>query len=108
MRRLISIALMSLVCTVPAAAELTQRLVKPAVAQDEIVATSKPDPQQNDSQTARWIQKTLRNQLVSADYHRIWKWFRHRFVVRAKAANGNPIVLLLYPNSDSEWQVSPL
>jgi hypothetical protein len=30
------------------------------------------------------------------------------FVVRAKAADGNPIVLLLYPHSDSEWQVSPL
>jgi hypothetical protein len=30
------------------------------------------------------------------------------FVVRAKAADGNPVVLLLYPDSDSEWQVSPL
>ena len=38
MRRLIILALMSLVCTVPAAAELAQRLAKPAVAQDEVVS----------------------------------------------------------------------
>jgi len=107
MRRLIILALMSLVCTVPAAAELAQRLVKPAVAQDEIVAASKPDQQQNDSQTTQSIEKTLRNQLVSAGLTDI-EMVPTSFVVRAKAANGNPIVLLLYPDSDSEWQVSPL
>jgi hypothetical protein len=44
MRRLIILALMSLVCTVPAAAELAQRLAKPAVAQGEVVAALKTGP----------------------------------------------------------------
>jgi len=105
MRRLIILALMSLVCTVPAA--VAQRLAKPAVAQDVVVAASKPDQQQNDSQSTQSIEKTLRNQLVSAGLTDI-EMVPTSFVVRAKAANGNPIVLLLYPDSDSEWQVSPL
>ena len=107
MRRLIILVLMSLICTVPAAAELAQRLAKPAVAQDEVVAASKPDQQQNDSQSTQSIEKTLRNQLASAGLTEI-EMVPTSFVVRAKAADGNPVVLLLYPDSDSEWQVSPL
>ena len=107
MRRLIILALMSLVCTVPAAAELAQRLAKPVVAQNEVVAASKPDQQQNDSQSTQSIEKTLRTQLASAGLTNI-EMVPTSFVVRAKAADGNPVVLLLYPDLDSEWQVSPL
>jgi hypothetical protein len=106
MRQLIILALMSLVCTVPAAAEPAQRLAKPAVAQDE-VAASKPDQQQNDSQSTQSIERTLRNQLASAGLTDI-EMVPTSFVVRAKAADGNPVVLLLYPDTDSEWQVRPL
>jgi hypothetical protein len=77
------------------------------VAQDEVVGASKPDHQQNDSQNTQSIEKTLRNQLVSAGLTDI-EMVPTSFVVRAKAADGNRIVLLLYPDSDSEWQVSPL
>ena len=97
MRRLIILILMSLVCTIPAAAELVERPAKPAAAQDEVVA----------GQSTQSIEKELRNQLVSEGLTDI-EMVPTSFVVRAKAADGNPIVLLLYPNSDSEWQVSPL
>ena len=70
MRRLIILALMSLVCTVPAAAELAQRLAKPVVAQNEVVAASKPDQQQNDSQSTQSIEKTLRNSTCQRGSHR--------------------------------------
>ena len=102
MRRLIILALMSLVCTVPAAAELAQRLAKPAVAQDEVVAASKPDQQQNDSQSTQSIEKTLRNQLVSAGLTDI-EMVPTSFVFAPEL-----LTVLLYPDSDSEWQVSPL
>jgi hypothetical protein len=107
MRQLIILALMFSVCTLPAAAEVAQRLTKSAVAQDEVVAASKLDQQQNDSQSTQSIEKTLRNQLAGAGLTDI-EMVPTSFVVRAKAADGNPIVLLLYPDSDSEWQVSPL
>jgi hypothetical protein len=107
MRRLIILILMSLVCTVPAAAEFAQRQAKSAVAQGEAVAAAQPDQQQNDSQSTQSIEKALRNQLASAGLTDI-EMVPTSFVVRAKAADGNPVVLLLYPNSDSEWQVSPL
>jgi hypothetical protein len=76
------------------------------VAQDE-AAAAKPDQQQNDSQNTQSIEKTLRNQLASAGLTDI-ELVPTSFVVRAKAADGNPVVFLLYPDSDSEWQVSPL
>ena len=107
MRQLIILVLMSLVCTVPAAAEITQRLAKPAETQDEVAAGTKPDQQQNESQNTQSIEKALRTQLASAGLTDI-EMVPTSFVVRAKAANGNPIVILLYPDSDSEWQVSPL
>lgn len=107
MQRLIIITLMFLICTVPAVAELAQRLAKPTVAQAEVVAVSKPDQQQNDSQGTQSIEKAIRDQLASAGLTDI-EMVPTSFVVRAKAADGNPIVLLLYPHSDSEWQVSPL
>ena len=77
MRRLIILALMSLVCTVPAAAELAQRLAKPVVAQDEVVAASKPDQQQNDSQSRNRSRKHYGLNLP-ARVSPISKWSRHR------------------------------
>jgi hypothetical protein len=94
MRRLIILALMCLACTIPAAAEVVQRLDRSAEAQDEVAATSKPDQQQNESQNTQSIEKALRNQLASAGLTDI-EMVATSFVVRAKAANGNPIVLLL-------------
>ena len=107
MRRLIILALMSLVCTVPAAAELAQRLAKPAVAQNEVVAASKPDQQQNDSQSTQSIEKTLRINLP-ARVSPISKWSRHRSWFAPRLLTGIRSSYCSTPNSDSEWQVSPL
>jgi hypothetical protein len=102
MRRLVITTLVSLVGIVPAVAQVVQR---PAVAQDQI--GPKPDEQENGGEIAQSVAATLLNRLASAGFTDI-EMTPISFAVRAKDADGNPVFLVLYPDSNSEWQVTPL
>ena len=101
MRRLVISTLVSLVGIVPAVAQVVQR---PAVAQDQI--GPKLD-QQDSSEIEQSVEATQLNRLASAGFTDI-EMTPISFAVRAKDADGNPVLLVLYPDSNSEWQVTPL
>ena len=94
--------LVSLVGIVPAVAQVVQG---PAVAQDPI--GPKLGQQENSSEIEQSVEATLLNRLASAGFTDI-EMTPTSFAVRAKDADGNPVFLVLYPNSNSEWQVTPL
>ena len=93
--------LVSLVGIVPAVAQVVQR---PAVAQDQI--GPKLDLQDS-REIEQSVEATLLNRLASAGFTDI-EMTPISFAVRAKDADGNPVLLVLYPDSNSEWQVTPL
>ena len=93
--------LVSLVGIVPAVAQVVQG---PAVAQDQI--GPKLD-QQDSREIEQSVEATLLNRLESAGFTDI-EMTPTSFAVRAKDADGNPVLLVLYPDSNSEWQVTPL
>lgn len=99
MRRLIISTLVSLVGIVPAVAQ------GPAVAQDQI--GPKLGQQENSSEIEQSVEATLLNRLASAGFTDI-EMTPISFAVRAKDADGNPVFLVLYPDLNSEWQVTPL
>jgi len=101
MRRLVISTLVSLVGIVPSVAQVVQR---PAVAQDQI--GPKLD-QQDSREIEQSVEATLLNRLASAGFTDI-EMTPISFAVRAKDADGNPVFLVLYPDSNSEWQVTPL
>jgi hypothetical protein len=102
MRRLVISTLVSLVGIVPSVAQVVQR---PAVAQDQV--GPKLDQQEDSSEIGQSVEATLLNRLASAGFTDI-EMTPISFAVRAKDVDGNPVFLVLYPDSNSEWQVTPL
>src|SRR4030095_8957513 len=102
MRRLVISTLVSLVGIVPSVAQVVQR---PAVAQDQV--GPKLDHQEDSSEIGQSVEATLLNRHASAGFTDI-EMTPISFAVRAKDADGNPVFLVLYPDSNSEWQVTPL
>jgi hypothetical protein len=106
MRRLIVSTLVSLVCAVPAAAQIAEQQSKRAAVQDEVIVP-KADSQTTDKESTQSIEETLVSRLASAGLTDI-EMVPLSFVARAKNADGKPVILVLYPNSNLEWQVSPV
>jgi hypothetical protein len=99
-------ALVSLVWTVPSTAQVTEQLAKPAVARDQVIPVPKPEQRQEDSQSTQKTEESLLNRLASSG--RTGIEMIPTFVVRAKDADGNPVFLMLSPDSNLEWQITPL
>ena len=95
MRRMLILILVPLGWAMPASAQNSP----PDQAAQQAPACQAPSGQS--------IGQNIRSDLARAGYRDI-QMVPDSFVVRAKAADGKPVVLLLYPDSDSEWQVSPL
>ena len=106
MQKLIISALVLLVWTVPSTAQVTEQLAKPTVAQDQVITVPKPEQRQEDSQSTQKTEETLLNRLASSGLTDIE--MIPTFVVRAKNADGNPVFLMLFPDSNLEWQITPL
>jgi hypothetical protein len=107
MRRLIVSILMSLVCAVPAAAQVAEQLTKQVAVQDQVMAAPKADDQKAGDESTQSIEETLMRQLATAGLTDI-EMAPVSFMVRAKNADGKPVLLLLYPDSNLEWQVTPV
>jgi len=107
MRGLIVSILMSLVCAVPAAAQVAEQLAKQAAVEDQVMAALKADDQKTDDESTQSIEETLMRRLASAGLTDI-EMAPWSFMVRAKNPDGKPVILLLYPDSNLEWQVSPV
>jgi hypothetical protein len=106
MRRLIVSTLVSLVCAVPAAAQIAEQPTKRAAVQDQVIVP-KADGQTTDKESTQSIEETLVSRLASAGLTDI-EMVPLSFVARAKNAEGRSVILVLYPDSNSEWQVSPV
>jgi hypothetical protein len=102
MRRLVISALVLQVSIMPVAAQVVER---PAVAQEQV--GPKTDQRESDSEIPQSVEATLLNQLARAGLTDI-EMTPISFAVRAKDAEGHPVFLVLYPDSNSEWQVTPL
>jgi hypothetical protein len=107
MRRLIVSTLVSLVCAVPAAAQVTEQPAKQAAVQNQVITAPKADGQNKDEESTQAIEETLVSRLASAGLTDI-EMVPLSFVVRAKNADGKPVILVLYPDSNLEWQVRPV
>lgn len=106
MQKLIIFALVSLVWTVPSPAQVAEQVTKAAAVQSKVPTAPKPEQRQDDSQSTRLTEETLLKRLTSeglTDVEMI-----RAFLVRAKDADGNPVYLMFYPDSNSEWQITPL
>jgi hypothetical protein len=106
MRRLIVLTLVSVVCAVPATAQVAEQLAKQAAVQDQVMAAPKAD-QKTDDESSQSIEETLKRRLASAGLTDI-EIVPSSFVVRAKNADGRSVILVLYPDSNLEWQFSPV
>jgi hypothetical protein len=106
MRRLIVSTLVSLVCAVPATAQIAEQPAKRAAIQDQVIVP-KADGQTTDKDSMQSIEETLLSRLASAGLNDI-EMFPLSFVARAKNADGKPVVFVLYPDKNLEWQVSPV
>ena len=107
MRGLIASTLVSLVCAVPPAAQLAGQTARQVAVQDQVIPVPKADGQNTDKESTQSIEKTLMSRLASAGLTDI-EMVPSSFVVRAKNADGKPVILVLYPNANLEWQVSPV
>jgi hypothetical protein len=106
MRRLIVSTLVSLVCAVPAAAQIAEQPTKRVAVQDQVIVP-KTDGQTTDEESTQSIEETLLSRLASAGLTEI-EMFPLSFVARAKNADGKPVIFVLYPDASLEWQVSPV
>lgn len=107
MRRLIVSTLVSLVCTVPAAAQVTGQPARQAAVEDQVITGPKAGGQNTDEESTQSIEQTLVTRLASAGLTDI-EVFPLSFVARAKNADGKPVIFVLYPDENLEWQVSPV
>jgi hypothetical protein len=107
MRRLIVSIVMSLVCAVPAAAQVAEQLTKQVAVQDQVMAAPKADDQKAGDESTQSIEETLMRRLATAGLTDI-EMAPWSFMVRAKNADGKAVLLLLYPDSNLEWQVTPV
>ena len=107
MRRLIVSTLVSLVCAVPAAAQIAGQVARQTAVQDQVITVPKADGQNTDKESTQSIEETLVGRLASAGLTDI-EMVPSSLVVRAKNADGKPVILVLYPDSNLEWQVSPV
>jgi hypothetical protein len=106
MQKLIISVLVSLVWTVPSPAQVAEQVTKAVAVQSKVSAAPKPEQRQDDGQSTRLTEETLLKRLTSeglTDVEMI-----RAFLVRAKDADGNPVYLMFYPDSNSEWQITPL
>jgi len=106
MRKLLKLALVPSLLVTPAAAQIAPEPTKPAVAQDQPVAATKPGPDlpQSDRHSVRKLEEQLRNLLADAGLTDI-ELMPLSYAVRAKDADGNPVLLMLSPGTQSEWQL---
>lgn len=107
MRRLIVSTLVSLVCAVPAAAQLAVRTARQTAVQDQVITTPKADGQNTDKDSTQSIEETLVSRLAGAGLTEI-EIVPFSFVARAKNADGKPVTFVLYPDANLEWQVDPV
>jgi hypothetical protein len=107
MRRLIVSTLVSLVCAVPAAAQVTEQPAKQAAVQNQVITVPKADGQITDEESTQSIEETLVSRLASAGLTDI-EVFPLSFVARAKNADGKPVIFVLSPDANLEWQVTPV
>ena len=107
MRKLLISTVVPLLWVAPAVAQVAQS-AKPSAAQDDAITVLKPksDQQQNAVQGSQSIEEQLRTRLAGAGFTDI-DMAPLSFAVRAKDADGNPVLLLLSPDGVSEWQLSP-
>ena len=106
MEKLIISALVSLVWTVPSPAQVAEQVTKAPAVHSTVSTAPKPEQRQDDSQRTRLTEETLLKRLTSeglTDVEMI-----RAFLVRAKDADGHPVYLMFYPDSNSEWQITPL
>jgi len=106
MRRLIVSTLVSIICAVSAAAQIAEQPTKRAAVQDQLIVP-KADSQTTDEESTQSIEETLVSRLASTGLTDI-EMFPLSFVARAKSADGKPVVFVLYPDENLEWQVSPV
>jgi hypothetical protein len=106
MRRLIVSTLVSLVCAVPAAAQVTEQPTKRADVQDQVIVP-KANGQKTDAGSTQSIEETLVTRLVGAGLTDI-EIAPFSFVARAKNADGKLLTFVLYPDANLEWQVDPV
>src|SRR6266851_5360260 len=100
MRGLIASTLVSLVCAVPAAAQLAGQTARHA--ENQVTAVPKADDQKTDDQSTQSIEETLTRRLAGAGLTDI-EMVPSSFVVRAKNADGKSVILVLYPDANLEW-----
>ena len=82
-------------------------MARQAAVQDQVITVPKADGQNTDKESAQSIEKTLVNRLASAGLTDI-EMAPLSFVARAKNADGKPVIFVLYPDANLEWQVSPV
>ncbi len=82
-------------------------MARQAAVQDQVITVPKDDGQNTDKESAQSIEKTLVNRLASGGLTDI-EMAPLSFVARAKNADGKPVIFVLYPDANLEWQVSPV
>jgi len=106
MRKLLLSTLVSLGCVAPVMAEeAPQRAVSP-VPPDLATPAPSPSQQQKDTQSIEAIEEGLRTRLARAGFTDI-EMVPTSFLVRAKEAAGNAVMLVVSPDSVAELKQAP-
>jgi hypothetical protein len=106
MRKLLASTLVGIACVTPVMAQDAPQPAVSPVPQDLVTPAPKPTQQQKDAQSIQAIEDGLRMRLAHAGFTDI-EMIPTSFLVRAKDANGNAVMLVLSPDSAAELKQAP-